>query len=86
LNNIGELQLINPAGEHLFTDVQTKLVPALINKGYDGLTEIVTKALTTGILEKGDPMARSTNLFDIGSAHRRRRSGSCLHDVSHLWL
>ena len=86
LNNIGELQLINPAGERLFTDVQTRVGNQLpLNKGYDGLLELVEKARSTGHLEKGEIYWPDQRTFSVLIAPLEEGGQvAVLHDVSHF--
>ena len=86
LNSSGELQLINPAGEHLFTDVRTKVgFPLPSNKGYDGLTELVDKARATGTLEKGEILWPDQRTFSVLIAPIEEGGQvAVLHDVSHF--
>jgi signal transduction histidine kinase/DNA-binding response OmpR family regulator len=86
LNGIGELQLINPAGEHLFTDVQTRIgYPLPINKGYDDLAELVEKARATGNLEKGEISWPDQRTFSVLVAPIEEGGQvAVLHDVSHF--
>ena len=86
LNSSGELQLINPAGEHLFTDFRTKVgSPLPSNQGYDGLTELVDKARATGILEKGEILWPDQRTFSVLIAPIEEGGQvAVLHDVSHF--
>jgi signal transduction histidine kinase len=86
LNSTGDLQLINPAGERLFTDVQTRVGnPLPVDKGYDGLTELVEKARATGNLEKGEIQWPDQRTFSVLIAPIEEGGQvAVLHDVSHF--
>lgn len=86
LNNLGELQLINPAGESLFTDFQTRAGnPLPKNRGYDGLIELVEKARTSGNLEKGEIQWPDQRTFSVLIAPLEEGGQvAVLHDVSHF--
>lgn len=86
LNILGELQLINPAGERLFTDVRTKVGnPLPVNMGYDGLVELVEKARTSGNLEKGEIHWPDQRTFSVLVAPIEEGGQvAVLHDVSHF--
>lgn len=82
----GRLQLVNPAGELLFTDVETKLGHALPpNRGYDELIRLLEQSIQSGNAvqnEIGWPDKRtfSTLVTPIEEGGQV----AVLHDVSHF--
>lgn len=86
LSNEGRLQIINPAGERLFTDV-TALVgsPLPAEKGYDGLIRVVEKARQTGNLERAEIHWPDERTFSVLVAPIEEGGEvAVLHDVSHF--
>jgi signal transduction histidine kinase/DNA-binding response OmpR family regulator len=86
LNNNNELQIINPAGEKLFTDVTTKIgSPLPANRGYDGLISVLNRASQSRNQERTEirwPDARTFSVLVAPVAEGGQVA--VLHDVSHF--
>lgn len=82
----GTLHLVNPAGQRLFTDVETKLgQPLPANSGYDDLMHLLERARQSRLAEQGEIVwpdkrtfaAQITPIEDWGQV-------AILHDVTHF--
>jgi signal transduction histidine kinase/DNA-binding response OmpR family regulator len=86
LSSDGKLQIINPAGENLFTDVSTHVgQPLPAEKGYDGLLEVIKKAHSTGDLESAEiPWPDDRTFSVLVTPILEGGEVAVLHDVSHF--
>jgi signal transduction histidine kinase/DNA-binding response OmpR family regulator len=82
----GNLQMINPAGERLFTDVSTQVgLPLPAEKGFDGLIHVIEKARNSAKLEKAEIPWPDNRTFSILVAPIEEGGEvAVLHDVSHF--
>ncbi len=86
LDGDGALQLANPAGQRLFTDVETKLGQALpANSGYDDLIRLLERARQSRVAEADEIVWPDQRTF---SAHitpiEEWGQVAILHDVTHF--
>jgi signal transduction histidine kinase/DNA-binding response OmpR family regulator len=86
LSNDGHLQIINPAGQLLFTDVAAHVGQTLPeDKGYDGLIKVIEKARCSGNLEKAEIPWPDDRTFSVLVAPISEGGEvAVLHDVSHF--
>jgi len=86
LSSEGSLQIINPAGENLFTDVSAHVgQPLPVQKGYDSLLGIIEKARQSGNLEKAEIPWPDERTFSVLVAPIEEGGEvAVLHDVSHF--
>ena len=86
LSNDGNLQIINPAGERLFTDVTAHVgQPLPEEKGYDGLLKVIRTARNSGNLEKSEIHWPDDRTFSVLVAPIMEGGEvAVLHDVSHF--
>jgi signal transduction histidine kinase len=86
LSREGSLQIINPAGERLFTDVSARVgSPLPVEKGYDSLLGLIEKARISGELEKGEIPWPDDRTFSVLVAPILEGGEvAVLHDVSHF--
>ncbi len=82
----GSLQLLNPAGQRLFTDVETKLgQPLPAGRGYDGLISLFERARQSRSNEHSEIIWPDRRTF-VGLVTPIEEGGqvAILHDVSHF--
>ncbi len=86
LDALGQLQLINPAGKRLFTDVKIVTGKSLpVNKGYDALIDLINRASESGKLEQLDISWPGGQTFSaVVSSIEEGGHVAVLHDVSHF--
>lgn len=86
LSNEGNLQIINPAGERLFTDVTAHVgQPLPTEKGYDGLLKVINMAKQSGNLERSEIFWPDDRTFSVLVAPIAEGGEvAVLHDVSHF--
>jgi K+-sensing histidine kinase KdpD/two-component SAPR family response regulator len=82
----GRLQLMNPAGEKLFTDVETKIGSSLpLHQGYDALINILERARLSGLPEKGEIAWPDKRTFaTLVTPIEEGGQVAVLHDVTHF--
>jgi signal transduction histidine kinase len=82
----GRLQLMNPAGEKLFTDVETKIGASLpLHQGYDALINILERARISGSPEKGEIAWPDKRTFaTLVTPIEEGGQVAVLHDVTHF--
>ena len=86
LSSEGNLQIINPTGEKLFTDVTARIgTPLPAQKGYDGLIKIIENAKLSGNLEKTEILWPDDRTFSVlVTPIKEGGEVAVLHDVSHF--
>jgi signal transduction histidine kinase/DNA-binding response OmpR family regulator len=86
ISSEGNLQIINPAGTKLFTDVNTRVGhPLPSGKGYDGLLTVIEKARQSGNLESAEIHWPDDRTFSVMVAPIQEGGEVVvLHDVSHF--
>ncbi len=86
MSSKNELQLVNPAGEQLFTDVEVHIDrPLPVNKGYDELIDLIDTARKSGKLEKGEIRWPDQRTFSaLVAPIEEGGQVAVLHDVSHF--
>ena len=82
----GRVQLVNPAGSRLFTDVNTRLgYPLPTGKGYDPLLELVSQAKKNSISVDGEVPWPDGRTFSVMITPVEQGGHvTVLHDVSHF--
>ncbi|MBI3244810.1 MAG: response regulator [Chloroflexi bacterium] len=82
----GCLQLMNPAGEKLFADVETRLGASLpLGKGYDALVNMLERARLSGQPEQGEIVWPDKRTFaTVITPIEEGGQVAVLHDVSHF--
>ena len=86
LSSEGNLQIINPAGERLFTDVTAHVgQPLPTKKGYDGLLKVIKTARQSGNLERSEINWPDDRTFSVLVAPIEEGGEvAVLHDVSNF--
>jgi signal transduction histidine kinase/DNA-binding response OmpR family regulator len=86
LDMAGELRLVNPAGQRLFTDVETKIGQPLPKaSGYDELIALLERARQSKTSEQGEIMWPDKRTFAaIITPIEEWGQVAILHDVSHF--
>lgn len=86
INSNNELQIINPAGEKLFTDVTTQRgSPLPINRGYDELINLIKRSYQSGNQERSEIRWPDERTFSVLVAPVEEGGQvAVLHDVSHF--
>lgn len=82
----GELRLVNPAGQRLFTDVETKLGQPLPKaSGYDELILLLERARESKVVEQGEIAWPDKRTFaTVITPIEEWGQVAILHDVSHF--
>jgi signal transduction histidine kinase/DNA-binding response OmpR family regulator len=82
----GRVQLVNPAGERLFTDVSTRLgYPLPKGKGYDSLLELLNQAKKEHTPANGEVPWPDGRTFSVMTTPVEQGGQvTVLHDVSHF--
>ncbi|NUM44965.1 MAG: response regulator, partial [Anaerolineales bacterium] len=82
----GRMQLVNPAGSRLFTDVNTRLgYPLPKNKGYDPLVELLSQAKQANASTDGEiPWPDGRTFSVMITPVEQGGQVTVLHDVSHF--
>jgi len=82
----GRLQLVNPAGEQLFTDIETKLGQMLPpNRGYDELIRLLEQSIQSGSAVQNEISWPDKRTFStLVTPIEEGGQVAVLHDVSHF--
>ncbi len=85
-DTLGNLQIINPAGERLFTDIRAKVgIPLPLEHGYDDFINLQQKAHDSQDLENAELRWPDGRTFSVLVAPIKEGGQvAVLHDVSHF--